>query len=292
MDYSTWQSDLKCICGRLSLSPAALKYHQNSRPEVNEDLTDVLARYQATKLRVTAAANDSAQEVGSMSDSVLMILSELTRAMLYRGNVEVDEQIDRMDVDVGSSTLRRHPEEHAEPPAKRLRILSKILRDPDYIMHDRTLRDILPQPLAPLPPIALIVDLLPSQPAMPTAPINAVIPGPPMDSAANTLKSFSPSDVQDVNWANINARLGLNNWDNLLKEEWEDEDAGWQASSVSIQVPFHQFTNNPGVQDFVVKSFYHQSLAAVIREKLTLKQRDMRQFHIDPYKLYWQHSKD
>lgn len=91
MDYSTWQSDLKCICGRLFLSPAALKYHQNSCPEVIEDLTDVLTRYQATQLGVAAATNDSAQEVGSVSDSG-------SEGSDHRGNVEVDEQIDRVHI--------------------------------------------------------------------------------------------------------------------------------------------------------------------------------------------------
>ncbi|KAG6905666.1 hypothetical protein DXG01_001350 [Tephrocybe rancida] len=105
------------------------------------------------------------------------------------------------------------------------------------------------------------------------------------------VESFKPSDVREANWLNINAHLGLNDWDKS-NEEWEDEDAGWQVSSVSIQVPFHWYTSNPGVCDFVVKSFYRRSLTAVIREKLTLKKQDIHQFHIDPHELYWQCSKD
>ncbi|KAG6917708.1 hypothetical protein DXG01_001359 [Tephrocybe rancida] len=100
-------------------------------------------------------------------------------------------------------------------------------------------------------------------------------------------ESFQPLDIWDINWPNINAWLGLNSWDDS-KEEWEDEDASWKVSPVPLRIPFHRFTDNPGVRDFIVRSFYHCSLVEVIREKLTLKKQDIRHFHIDPHELYWQ----
>ncbi|KAG6917590.1 hypothetical protein DXG01_001938 [Tephrocybe rancida] len=106
-----------------------------------------------------------------------------------------------------------------------------------------------------------------------------------MDIISN--KSFEPDDIHDVNWTRINQQLGLNDWDSNLNNEWEDDDAGWRVSSMNIQVPFHRHTADPGVHEFVVKSFYQRSLVAVIREKLELKKGDIPHFHIEPYDLLW-----
>ena len=40
-------------------------------------------------------------------------------------------------------------------PAKRRRVLPSRLRNADFTMHDKTLRDVLPQPLPPQPPLSL-----------------------------------------------------------------------------------------------------------------------------------------
>ena len=95
--------------------------------------------------------------------------------------------------------------------------------------------------------------------------------------------SFSIPDIQSTNWTQVNRELAVNDWD---QPEWVDEDAGWQKSSVTIQVPFYHNAGNPGVQDFTVPNFYHQSLCSVIREKLK-KNLDFLHFHLEPYELIW-----
>ncbi|KAG6905806.1 hypothetical protein DXG01_000630, partial [Tephrocybe rancida] len=78
-------------------------------------------------------------------------------------------------------------------------------------------------------------------------------------------KDFVPDDVRGVNWTRINQELGMNDWDG---DEWEDVVAGWQVSSVYIQVPFHRNNDQPG-------------------EKLKQKKVDMPHFHLKPYDLMW-----
>ncbi|KAG6906823.1 hypothetical protein DXG01_011815 [Tephrocybe rancida] len=95
---------------------------------------------------------------------------------------------------------------------------------------------------------------------------------------------FVPGDVHNLNWKSINSELGLNAWDS---KEWEDVNAGWHVSEVTIQVPFHRNLYAPGVCPFTVKAFYRHPLVAVIHEKLTLKKEDMRHFHLEPYELMW-----
>lgn len=97
---------------------------------------------------------------------------------------------------------------------------------------------------------------------------------------------FRPADVRDTKWASINTTLGQNKFDD---EEWEDEDAGWNRTSVNISAPFHQKAVNPGPKNYVVADFYHRSLVEVIREKLA-NPADHRQFHYEPYELHWEPS--
>lgn len=101
-------------------------------------------------------------------------------------------------------------------------------------------------------------------------------------------EDYNPEEIRRVNWDQIDTTLGINDWDS---KEWEDEDAGWQRSSVRISVPFHRYTPKPGVRDYAIHNFYHRSLISVIREKLT-KTSDMRHFHLEPYQLLWHHSGD
>jgi hypothetical protein len=94
---------------------------------------------------------------------------------------------------------------------------------------------------------------------------------------------FRPSDVRGTKWDCINRELGGNELDG----EWLDEDAGWIKTSVTIPVPFNRRAVHPGVQHYVAADFYHRSLVSVIREKLANPSCD-RQFHYEPYELYWQ----
>ncbi|KAG6904876.1 hypothetical protein DXG01_006522 [Tephrocybe rancida] len=41
--------------------------------------------------------------------------------------------------------------------------------------------------------------------------------------------NFSPVDIANTNWDQLNHQLGINNWD---QEEWQAEDAGWSESAV------------------------------------------------------------
>jgi hypothetical protein len=92
---------------------------------------------------------------------------------------------------------------------------------------------------------------------------------------------FNPSDVRDTKWKRLNQQLADDNSD------WADDDENWVSTPVTIKVPFHRFTANPGSRDYVVDNFYHRSLVSVIRERLT-NEADSQHFHFEPYKLYWQ----
>ena len=103
---------------------------------------------------------------------------------------------------------------------------------------------------------------------------------------------FQPEDVRQTNWKKLNSRLAANDFDGSMDEEdaeWMDEDAGWIRTPITISVPFHRRTKIPGPQDYYVGDLYHQSFVAVIREKLA-KPQDDRQFHYEPFELYWQPS--
>ena len=101
--------------------------------------------------------------------------------------------------------------------------------------------------------------------------------------------NFSPRDICDTNWSQINRMLAVNDWD---EGEWVDEDAGWQKSTITISVPFHRFLNHPGVRDYVVPNFYHQPLMSVIQERLKRDAVTNRHFHFEPFELLWKPNID
>ncbi|KAG2346000.1 hypothetical protein BDR05DRAFT_974834 [Suillus weaverae] len=70
------------------------------------------------------------------------------------------------------------------------------------------------------------------------------------------------------------------------RDEWEDENAGWQRMQVTINVPFSWTTTQPGAWPYIAADLYHQSLISVIREKLSNAQ-DNEHFHYEPYQLQW-----
>ncbi|KAG2052328.1 hypothetical protein BDR06DRAFT_983179 [Suillus hirtellus] len=84
----------------------------------------------------------------------------------------------------------------------------------------------------------------------------------------------------------INRQLGANKYDEGDEDEWEDEDAGWKKTPVSIKVPFSHTTDTPGPQSYQAAELYHHSLVAVMREKLANAQDD-KLFHYEPYELHW-----
>lgn len=112
------------------------------------------------------------------------------------------------------------------------------------------------------------------------------------DSLVDILGSqdFSMDDIKKTRWHQINTQLAINNWD---KGEWEDEDAGWHRSSITIRVPFHHLTDNPGIQQFTVDDFYHRSLVSIIQERIRNDAQNNTHFHFEPFELLWhRHNSD
>jgi hypothetical protein len=100
---------------------------------------------------------------------------------------------------------------------------------------------------------------------------------------------FCPEDVRQTNWTKIDSKLAANNFDEIEEEdaEWMDVDAGWNRTPITISVPFHHRTKNPGPQDYTIGELYHRSFVSVIREKLE-NPHDDRHFHYEPFELFWQ----
>ncbi|KAG2753752.1 hypothetical protein P692DRAFT_20870582, partial [Suillus brevipes Sb2] len=96
---------------------------------------------------------------------------------------------------------------------------------------------------------------------------------------------FDSDDVRSMQWDKINSRLGASTQDEE-GDEWEDEDAGWNKTQVTITVPFSRTTAQPGARPYVAAELYHRSLVSVIREKLSNAQDD-ELFHYEPYELRW-----
>jgi hypothetical protein len=97
--------------------------------------------------------------------------------------------------------------------------------------------------------------------------------------------TFSPKDIQDTQWDKVNQTLADD-------ELWDDLDAGWTKTEVSILVPFQPrrgAVSGPeaGPKQFVVGDFYHRNLVDVVKEKLSNPDHDDH-FHYDPYELKWQ----
>lgn len=98
--------------------------------------------------------------------------------------------------------------------------------------------------------------------------------------------NFDQDGVRATAWRKINSTLGQNDYEDK-NEEWEDEDAGWHKTRVSIQVPIARTNRQPGVQTYSGVDLYHRSLVGVIREKLA-NAGDDEMFHYEPYELLWQ----
>lgn len=96
--------------------------------------------------------------------------------------------------------------------------------------------------------------------------------------------NFDPSHVRNTKWDQINAKLASDEIED--DDEWMDVDAGWKKKTISIPVPFHDRTHNPGVHKYIGGELHYRPLVDVIKEKLTNTQ-DCEQFHLEPYELLW-----
>jgi hypothetical protein len=94
---------------------------------------------------------------------------------------------------------------------------------------------------------------------------------------------FRPEDVRHVRWGHIHKELG----DSSESDVWLDEpDAGWSETSITISVPFHRKTDNPGVKDYTL-SLRHRSIVGILKEKMS-NAGEFRHFHLQPFELRWQ----
>ena len=100
--------------------------------------------------------------------------------------------------------------------------------------------------------------------------------------------SFGPDDIRNTKWASIDHALGSLATGNDLEctEEWLDDDAGWKCRTVTICIPFSQWSANPGSKDYCVSDFYCCSLLSIIHERVS-DQNGHHLFHYEPYELLW-----
>jgi hypothetical protein len=98
-------------------------------------------------------------------------------------------------------------------------------------------------------------------------------------------RDFKPADIQNVGWDAVNAQLGD---PSDSDEMWFDEpDAGWIETPITVSIPFHRRAKNPGVREYTFPPFHHRSIVSVLREKMA-NPEDFRHFHLEPYELRWQ----
>jgi hypothetical protein len=98
---------------------------------------------------------------------------------------------------------------------------------------------------------------------------------------------FNVEDVREVNWDQVNNLLATDE-----EGEWVDEDAGWVRTPVTISVPYQprrgQLSHpQAGPRNYVVDDFYHRSLVAIIRHKIS-GLSDGHLFHTEPHEVHWQ----
>ena len=103
--------------------------------------------------------------------------------------------------------------------------------------------------------------------------------------------NFSPAHVRDTRWGEINKTLAANDFDDSQRYEWQNEDAGWKRTPVSIDVPFHKRLRDPGTRRRFLFDLYHRSIVSVIKETLRDPARDAR-FHYEPYEYSWKPTDD
>jgi hypothetical protein len=98
-------------------------------------------------------------------------------------------------------------------------------------------------------------------------------------------QAFQPADVKDVPWNSLNKRLGGCPGS---EDIWIDEpDAGWIEKEITLSIPFHGRTSNPGLHQYTFPPFYHRNIVSVLKEKMA-NAHDFQDFHLEPYELRWQ----
>jgi hypothetical protein len=101
-----------------------------------------------------------------------------------------------------------------------------------------------------------------------------------------TKQDFSIADIGSTNWRQAFQVLAENK-DALSAEDgdWINDD-GWRVTDISVAVPFHSRTKNPGVHSYTAGKLRHRCIVSIIRETLSNPKRS-RGFHFQPYRLVW-----
>ncbi len=68
---------------------------------------------------------------------------------------------------------------------------------------------------------------------------------------------------------------------------FDEPDAGWKETTITLSVPFPANASKPGLHDFTFPPFRHRSIVSVLKEKMA-NSNDFRHFHLEPYELLWQ----
>ncbi|KJA12927.1 hypothetical protein HYPSUDRAFT_209987 [Hypholoma sublateritium FD-334 SS-4] len=96
--------------------------------------------------------------------------------------------------------------------------------------------------------------------------------------------SFNSADIRDISWDSLNDNLGASS---NSQDVWFDEpDAGWTETSITLSIPFHRNTLNPGLGQYTFPPFRHRSIVSILKEKMA-NPHDFKHFHLEPYELRW-----
>lgn len=99
--------------------------------------------------------------------------------------------------------------------------------------------------------------------------------------------AFDAAELSGVAWDTINKELGGQHPDGDPDiPEWLSGDRGWKSSSITISVPFHSRSANPGAKFYTVQGFHHRSLLSILEEKI-VDPVQAAHFHYEPYELLW-----
>lgn len=99
---------------------------------------------------------------------------------------------------------------------------------------------------------------------------------------------FSPADIRDANWKDIDRLLASSAYDvdDMDSKEWIDDGISWRTASLTLRVPFSRYTATPGNHPFTVDGFHYRPLVPIIREKLA-SSSGREYFHTLGHELRW-----
>lgn len=142
-----------CTCGKVFLHLGALKNHQNSCKKNNKRLSVALARakeiYAARKRKIAPTDSPAAIDDHNISSAVTEQEVLISSRLLHR----VDHRfVQPSAVNISSAVADASD---VVRPTKRRRQLPSRFRVSALELHDKRLRDILPEPPAALPPTRL-----------------------------------------------------------------------------------------------------------------------------------------